>query len=93
MIENWKEAVEISKIPRINYKKILGESLTKFIFRNKHKTNEEIMKEIMIKIVKPENKRFLDGLKMEKVNENLRISLSARRAEHKIYNKEVKHGD
>jgi len=85
MVETWKEAVEISKIPRINYKKILGKSLTEFIKERKYTKNEEIMRELILILRKQENKVFLNGIGLVKVNENLRISISARRAEHKIY--------
>lgn len=85
MVTNWKEAVEISKIPRINYKAILGISLTQYLLKNKYVSNENIMRALLLELRKPENRSYLNGIGLNKANENLRICISARRTEQKIY--------
>ena len=87
MVNTWKEALEISKIPRVNYKAILKESLTSYLLKRKYVSNEELLKELLLILRRPENKVHLNGIGLAKVGENLRISLSARRAEQRIYGK------
>jgi len=86
----WKDAVERSKIPRISYKDVLGCSLTSFVLANKFKSNDEIMRIVLLELRKPQNKMFLNGIPLSKAGENLRICLSARRTEQKIYKERKK---
>lgn len=85
-MNNWKQAVERSKILRINYKKVLGMSLTSYILKNKHLSNDVIMRRVLLELRKPQNKQYLNGIGLIKAGENLRISLSSRRTEQEIYN-------
>ena len=84
-VENWKEAVERSKIKRVNWKFILGKSLTAYIRDNKYITNEELTKEILRLAKEKEYNLNRLGFSLDEVADNLKISLSARRAEQKIY--------
>jgi len=84
-MNNWKDAVERSKIPRINYKKVLGVSLTNYILKNKDLSNDKIMKRVLLELRKPCNRIYLNGINLIKAGLNLRISLSARRTEQEIY--------
>lgn len=84
-MNNWKDAVEVSKIPRINYKKVLGISLTQYILNNKNQSNDKIMRSVLLELRKPCNRICLNGINLIKAGLNLRISLSARRTEQEIY--------
>ena len=81
----WKEAVEHSKIPRVNWKLILGKSLTMYLKENKYISNEDLMKNIMLKVRDNFDELKMDGWSMPKIANNLRISISARRTEQRIY--------
>lgn len=84
-VTTWKEAVESSKIPRINWKEILGTSMAKFILERKElgKTKEEVMHEILLKC--KANAEKLELWSWRKIAQNVHIGLSARYAEIKIY--------
>ena len=81
----WKEAVEHSKIPRVNWKLILGKSLTMYLKENKYISNEDLMKNILLKVRDHFDELKMDGWTMPKIANNLRISISARRTEQRIY--------
>jgi len=84
----WQNAVEYTKIPRVNWKAILGESLTMYLKKNKYVSNEDITKDILLQV--KNNLRELEnqGWSMTKIANNLRISISARRTEQRIYGEE-----
>lgn len=81
---NWRDQVKRSKIKRINYKEILGVSLTKYILDNRYKKNNDLVYDILCKIKR--NSHLIFGWKWEDVVKNVKISVSARRAEQAIYN-------
>jgi len=79
----WKEQVEISKIPRINYKGILGMSLTNFILENREKEDGDILEMVLKEIKK--HKDLVAGWDFRDIRKNILIGISARRTEQKIY--------
>ena len=79
----WKQRVQQTKIKRINYKAILGMSLTKYILENKYKKNSDLLKEILLKI--KENNHLVIGWDWRDITKNVRTSLSARRSEQVMY--------
>lgn len=81
----WKEARDKSKIKRIPYKRIFGKTLTQFILDNKYRTNADLL-EMILKRIKL-NKQEVAGWNWIKITENVKISISARRAEQTIYKK------
>jgi len=83
MIDNYKDAVKISNIRRIPWKAILGMSFTQFVLDEKWTKDEDIIHEIMLKV--KEKKDLIPGWNWEDINKNVRIGVSARRAEQKIY--------
>lgn len=78
-----EEQIEKSKIPRIPYKQILGVSLSRFILDHKYQTDEELLHHILLKI----KENGFNVISWEKIVENVRISISARRAEQKLYDR------
>lgn len=84
---NWdvvQDKVLASKIKRFDYKTLLGESLTEYITKRTHLTNEEILKEVMreINIVRLIN--FNPNLRYKLIH-NVNTSISARRAEQQAH--------
>lgn len=79
----YKEAIEKSKIPRIPWKAILGMSFTKFILTNKYTNDEEIIHQILLKC--RDKKELLVFWNWEDIAKNVKIGVSARRAEQKLY--------
>ena len=83
MIENYKQAIEKTKIPRIPWKAILGMSFTEYIKRNKFINNDNLIHNIMVECRK--RSELLFGWNWADVHKNIKIGVSARRAEQKIY--------
>ncbi len=86
---NWSyvnEKVITSRIYRFDYKGLLGESLTAYITKRKDLTNEQIIKEVM----SLETTQWMLNVHPHlrgKFMDNLRTSISSRRAEQSSYNK------
>jgi len=81
-----KEQIKTSTIYRFDYKGILGESLTAFITKRKDLTNIEIINEVMaLETTKGmlNNHPHLRG----KFMDNLKTSISSRRAEQGTYDR------
>ena len=90
-LNEWDEVnkkIEISKIRRFPWKKILGESLTSRIhrLRNKGHNSDEVYS---ILIRNPSVKNFCEKnpLEVQKLLENLKISICARFGESKTASK------
>jgi len=81
----WREAVEKSKIPRVPWKFILGQSLMSYMRDNQYKTNDELIELIMLKVRDKQIILKMQGWSILDINKNLLISISARRAEQKLY--------
>lgn len=95
-MNEWKEAVERSRITRIPYKKYLGMSLTEYVKKNYRNgiPQDEIVHQILQTLVRKDG--FGEGsmkIQFSKVVENVKISVSARITENKIYSKELKGGN
>jgi hypothetical protein len=84
-MKDWKEAAERSKIARVPWKLVLGKSLTAYLRDNKFETNEQLLRDILLMSKVAKEQGYLQGWSMIDIASNLRISLSARRAEQKIY--------
>lgn len=84
----YKEEVARSKIPRVPWKLILGQSLVAYLRDNKWKTNDMLVQDIMRKAREKIHILNMNGWSLLEVNKNLLISVSARRAEQKIYSNE-----
>ena len=80
-----REAIERSRIPRINWKKILGKSLNAYVRDNCNHDKETIIHSILLICKKQENAKFLYGWRWLDVVKNVRIGVSARIAEIHIY--------
>ena len=89
IINSWQEAKEVSRIKRINWKLILGKSFTSYVIDSRKKgiDNEEIVFNILKECKK--NSIYLLGWSWPEVFKNVKIGVSARSTEIKIYNKEV----
>ncbi|MFW6172422.1 MAG: hypothetical protein ACOC5T_01640 [Elusimicrobiota bacterium] len=85
----WKEAVEKSKIPRLRWKKILGKSLNKYVYDavKSGMPQEEIIYRILKQVRKTENQEYITGWSFQKIVENVKIGVSARCSEVKIFKK------
>lgn len=81
----WKEAVEYTKIPRMNWKLVLGESLTMYLKKRKYYSDDELTRTILLHVKPHLDQLKMQGWTMPKIANNLRISLSARRTEQRIY--------
>jgi hypothetical protein len=81
----YKDEIERTKIPRVPWKFILGTSLTAYLRDNKYKTNEELTRIILFRVKEKLSNLQMMGWSFPEINKNLLISLSARRAEQKIY--------
>lgn len=79
---DYKEAIEISKIPRINWKKVLGMSMAKFIMLNKHLNKDQLVLAIYKQYMDCPSEHIMD---IDSVHKNIEIGVSARLAEIKIY--------
>ena len=89
-MEEWIEAKKRSKIPRINWKKILwGKTLTEFIIERKAmgKTKEQVIAELAEILRKKENLLKAMGFSLSKALDNMRISVGARWAESDVEHK------
>jgi len=84
-LSDWQDVKDHSMIKRINYKAVLGCSLTRFIIDHKDLSGDQLFSLIMLRLRDPENHAFLSGLNLDKVEQNLRTSISARLTELKIY--------
>ena len=83
-MEEWIEAKRRSKIPRINWRKILwGKTLTEFIIERKAygKKKEEIILELSEILQKKKELLKKMGFSLSKALDNMRISVGARWAE------------
>jgi len=80
---DYKEAIERSKIPRINWKLVLGKSLTAYLRDNRYKSDDDLMHEILLKV--RERPMIINQWYFPEIVKNLKIGISARRAEQKIY--------
>ena len=87
--ETWQEAKELTKIPRLNWKHILGMSMNKFVMEKVKEGHgkEEIIHFIMLKARAPYNEKYVVGWSWEAIARNVKIGVSARYAELKIYGK------
>jgi hypothetical protein len=88
MEQPYKQAIERSTIPRVPWRFILGTSLTAYLRDNKFRTNDELMSIILLKVRDKLTTLKNMGWSFHDINKNLIISLSARRAEQKIYSNE-----
>ena len=88
MTDEWREASEYSKIPRISWKGILGMSLTSYLRDNAEKSDEDLTFEILKKVKEVFEVLKEQGWTMPKIANNLKISLSARRTEQRMYGAE-----
>lgn len=84
-LDHWTNSRDHSLIARIDYKAVLGMSLTKFCIENQDLSKDEIFDAVIKELRKQENNCFLGGLLWKDVERNLRISISARKTELKIY--------
>ena len=87
MNKDWgvvKQKVEISNIPRFNYKKLLGESLTSFITKNNHldtiALRNEVLRQQEVRLYLDKNPHLVPRF----IN-NIETSISSRKAEQKTY--------
>ena len=85
-METYQQAIERSKIPRINWKQILGVSMGKFVKGCKGNwTNEDIVVYILKQCRENMDKPTLQNWKWEDIVRNVEIEVSARRTEVKMY--------
>jgi hypothetical protein len=80
----YQKAIERSKIPRLPYKSILGMTLTSFVLANNHLTEEELVYQILSMI--KEKKISLNDWNFEDIVKNVKISVSARKSEGRLWN-------
>lgn len=88
-MDEWEKAAERSKIKRISWKRILGTSLNNYVASQSEAGHTKT--EIITDIKRQTAKHFLtlstDGWTWDKIEENLKIGVSARIAEVGIYKK------
>jgi hypothetical protein len=82
-MEEYKQAIKDSKIPRIPYKSLLGVSLTEFINNNKLLSDDVLLHEILTRLKAKRN--FLINWNWCDIVKNVKIGLSARRSEINFY--------
>lgn len=85
MISDYKEAIEVSKIPRLNWKDILGMSMSRFIILNKHLNKNQLELAILKQCTDKKDTALFDGFSSEDLIKNIKIGVSARLAEINIY--------
>ena len=84
-MEEWKEAVERSKIPRINWKRLLGRTMHKYVL---DKRKEGYKKDDIIFFILKECREKPGewiGWDFADVVKNVKIGVSTRLAEQSIY--------
>ena len=88
-IESWQEAAEVTKIKRIDWKSILGKSFTQFVLDSHNQGVDP--EEIVFLILKEcrRNSICLIGWTWPEIFKNVKIGVSARLTEIKIYQNNV----
>jgi len=85
-MEDWKEAIERSKIPRLPWKVLLGKTLTQYVMERKAegKTKKEVIRELAG--ILHNNEAYLEslGFSLDKALDNMRISVGARWVESEV---------
>ena len=80
----YKQAMEINKTPRINWKEILGCHMGVYVRNHWHLSEEELVHRIVTEAYKHKD-RTLKFWDFHKVIENIKIGVGARLAEIRMY--------